>query len=260
MSDSDQAAPPECWAAAMGGCGSKISREHVVSKSLFDSTKVQVQGLSWCKNEPKTIGIQAMTAKILCREHNNALSPLDSAAGDAFDAFRQNAKRNGEIHKRSILTLLQEKPFTIDAKLLERWLLKTLLNLTFESRYLIGTSGTEKGIPPLDLVEICYGRRNFPGAAGMYVAANPGMEIRTDETLTFCPLFKEEDERVLGGFFTFQGVRLALSLMPEGMPYPLSDLPALEKSWHNANLLRPLEAINIQLTPLIVQTVIKLNW
>ena len=250
---------PVCWAATTGGCGQTISREHVVSKSLFDSPGVTVHGFHWCKNEPISVGIESLTAKILCREHNSALSPLDSAAGSAFDAFRQNAKRNGEVHKRSILTMMKEEPFIIDAKFLERWLLKTLLNLTFQREYFIGASGTEKGIPPRDLVEICYGRQPFPGDAGMYVAANTGMMIRTDETLTFCPLIRN-DERVLGAFFTFQGIRIVLLLMPEGLRYPLSTIPTLDKEWSSANLLRRFEEIRIQYTQYLSQAVIKFAW
>lgn len=231
-----------CWAVSIGGCGGKTSREHVISKSLFVSPEVTVEGLHWCKDQPKTVGIESLTARILCQEHNSQLSPLDSAAGAAFDALRRQTKLANERQKLSPKALLRVERFNIDAKLLERWLLKTLLNLTYCSDYLIGVGGTEKGVPSSDLVQICYGLQPFPGDAGMYVAANCGMTLNMVDTVAFAPLIKD-DERVLGGFFEFRGIRFLLTLMPEGLKYPLSAIPRIDPNWASAQLLRPFKKI-----------------
>jgi hypothetical protein len=79
------------------------------------------------------------------------LSPLDSAAAHAFDILRKQTKLSNDRGKRSPKTLLKIERFYIDAKLLERWFLKTLINLTYEKNSLIGTGGTEVGIPPKEL-------------------------------------------------------------------------------------------------------------
>src|SRR5271169_3677011 len=68
-----------CWAACLGNCSDKISREHVITKSLFLDNEVTVNGLPWCV-EPKTIGMASLTAKILCSLHNSELSELDQEA------------------------------------------------------------------------------------------------------------------------------------------------------------------------------------
>ena len=231
-----------CWAANVGECGGKTSREHVVSKSLFVSPEITVQGFHWCKDEPKTVGIESLTAKILCQEHNSRFSPLDSAAGAAFEALRQQTKLANERQKLPPGVLLKIERFIIDASLLERWLLKTLLNLTYGSGFFIGIGGTEKGVPPNDLVQICYGLQPFPGNAGMYVAANEGMTLEMSDTVIFSPLIKD-DQRVLGGFFEFRGIRLFLALMPEGLNYPLWSIPRISPGWANAKLLRPFKKI-----------------
>src|ERR1700675_999975 len=83
-----------CWAACLGDCGQKISREHRVSKCLFDSEEISVQGFPWCLNEPKTIGLANFVAKILCKEHISALGELDSAALQAFKVFRESVRLN----------------------------------------------------------------------------------------------------------------------------------------------------------------------
>lgn len=231
-----------CWATAIGECGGKISREHMVSKSLFVSPEVTVQGLHWCKDEPKTVGIESLTAKILCQEHNSQLSSLDSAAGTAFDVLRRQTKLANDRAKLSPNSLVKIERFTINARLLERWLLKTLLNLTHEGQLLIGTGGTEPGVPPADLVQVCYGLQPFPGNAGMYVAANEGMTLSMFDTVGFSPLIKD-DQRILGGFFEFRGVRFLLALMPEGLQYPLWSIPRVDPNWANAQLLRPFKKI-----------------
>ncbi len=37
-------------------------------------------------------GLSSLTTKMLCEKHNNDLSPLDSAASDAFTFFRELAR------------------------------------------------------------------------------------------------------------------------------------------------------------------------
>ena len=73
----------ECWAAPLGGCGGGISREHLVSKCVFPDQSIFVRGLDWCLDEPKEVRIETLTAKILCKDHNSALSELDSEVGRA---------------------------------------------------------------------------------------------------------------------------------------------------------------------------------
>lgn len=227
----------------MGGCSSGISREHVFSKSLFLSTEITVQGFAWCKDEPKNIGIGSLTAKILCGKHNSGLSPVDSAAAKAFDVLREQNLLANQRKERSLKTLLNVVRFHIDAKLLERWFLKTLLNLTYQGDYFIGSSGIAKGEPPLDLVEICFGLKPFPGNAGMYGAANPGMDMDSLDTVTFAPVLTENNTRVIAGIFEFRGLRFLLSLSETGLQVPLSAIGNLPPEWRNAKLIRPLKKL-----------------
>lgn len=228
----------DCWASSLGNCGGGSSREHLASKGLFVSTHVTVEGFPWCRGSAKTIGIESLTSKILCRDHNAALSALDSAASEAFDALRQQTKLCNERAALPPGKPITTEHFYIDAQKLERWLLKTLLNLSYQGRFKIGTSGTEIGIPPDDLVRICFGLADFPGRAGMYVAAKAGMALQFSDVLEFSPLIKDE-HRVLGAFFRFRGVRFFLALMREGLSVPLESIPDLSADWTDARLMRP---------------------
>jgi hypothetical protein len=61
----------ECWAAALGGCSEKMSKEHTVTEGVFLDEEVFVQGLNWCKTNPKRVGLGNVTRKILCKTHNS---------------------------------------------------------------------------------------------------------------------------------------------------------------------------------------------
>jgi hypothetical protein len=126
------------------------------------------KGSIGAKPNPKTIGLQSLTAKILCKAHNSGLSDLDNAAGTAFDAVR-SCRILSNVRKDAPGTRYKVERFTMDAKTSRALdLLKTLLNLSNESSMLIGVNGQAPGIPPADLVRICFGLEPFPVRAGMY--------------------------------------------------------------------------------------------
>ena len=76
----------DCWAASLGDRSQKQSREHIVSEGLWNQV-VEVQGLHWCKDSPKRIGISSLTEKTLCDEHNRGLSPADLEGKRLFEAL-----------------------------------------------------------------------------------------------------------------------------------------------------------------------------
>ena len=127
----------ECWASGLGSCSDKISREHIVSESLFTNDIVRVEGFSWCKDKEKEIGLRSLTAKILCKKHNAALSPVDIGGASAFEAFR-NMTKIGNVRKKVQPQIWDVIQYSIDGILLERWFLKTLINISFGGEYPIG--------------------------------------------------------------------------------------------------------------------------
>ena len=120
----------ECWAACLGNCSDKVSREHLVSRGLFIGDIIRVEGFSWCKTGPKEVGLSSLTAKILCKKHNSDLSEVDAGGANAFDIFRQLrlvANQRQGLPPNS----WQVPEYRIDGPLLERWLLKTLINISY---------------------------------------------------------------------------------------------------------------------------------
>ena len=146
----------KCWANTLEDCEGKMSREHTVSESLFKGTFVDVKGFSWCKDEEKRIGLASLTKKILCEKHNSALSPLDAAASHAFDVLRNQTKLSNDRGKHPNKKY-KKITFSLNATFLERWLLKTLINFSYDGEYFIGPDSTTKGRPCETLVNIAYG-------------------------------------------------------------------------------------------------------
>ena len=94
----------DCWAWSLGDCGGGISREHYVSQSVFPDQSIFVQGIDWCLDEAKEIRIETLTAKILCKRHNTALSELDATAG--LPSIRYKTMWRRQISGKTCLILI----------------------------------------------------------------------------------------------------------------------------------------------------------
>lgn len=210
----------DCWASIIGNCSDKMSKEHMVSKGLFKEDSrykkgvITMYGLPWCENSPKEIGISSAQSKILCGYHNNVLSPLDSEAVKTFSIFRdiwdiiQHAKGRKINVKREI-------KHEINGVLLERWFLKTAIDILY-----VGLLKVDK--PPRELVEIAYGIKKFPNGVGLCIAGKiGGQRIDSDDDLKFVPIIKNEDELVMC-IFEFRGWKFVLPLIPLPIPYLLN--------------------------------------
>jgi hypothetical protein len=239
----------KCWAESLGHCSDTMSGEHTVSKGLFTNDVVMVQGLSWCKDEPKAIGLNNLTRKILCTRHNSGLSPVDDAAIAAFNAFRES------VRLTDIRENMKERRWTIvhlplDGDLLERWFLKTLINITTGGIQKIGPKSTTPGEPSADLVEIAYGHRKFVPNAGLYNSAEVGETIDSEDKVTIAPFFDSKNEFVMGGTFYFRGFRFMLYLGEDGFT---SDLTFVHKDGRTtsryAKPLRHLKQFKVTVGP-----------
>jgi hypothetical protein len=229
----------DCWAACLGGCSGKASREHLVSESLFIGDKILVQGLPWCI-EAKTIGLAGLTAKILCEHHNNQLSPIDDAGAQAFNTFRE-IRRIANVRKRMKTPPIRVVQHKIDGPSLERWFLKTLINISYNGDYPIGQRSTVAGRPTDELVRIAYGLDSFKGRAGLYFVVRTGMQVVSEDTVKFSPLIR--DDHIERGLFVFRGQSMLLHLEPEGQASPLQgihmggeDFGTCQLNFHNERI------------------------
>jgi hypothetical protein len=217
-----------CWAACLGNCSAKISKEHIFTAGLFPDDKIVVQGLSWCRNEPKEIGLASFTSKNLCSKHNSDLSVVDDGAISSINTLRE-ATRLGNLRIKHMIKRPTIERFQIDGPALERWFLKTFINITFKQAYPIGSKSAQPWQPSCDLVEVASGRKQFVPKAGLYFLGDLGEQIISNEghrAVTFVNLKGE----LVGSMFYFRGFRFLLYIDKEGLSEQIHlDLPEISK-------------------------------
>jgi hypothetical protein len=179
---------------------------------LFNEDAITVQGLPWCLEAPKTIGMSSFVRNILCRAHNSQLSNLDTAALGAFNAFRESVRLN-EAREGLRAEYLTIKRFVINGPLLERWFLKTLINVSFGGKWIIGNGTHAKGVPSDDLVQTVFGLRDFQSGAGLYIASHAGEQIDSMDRVNIIP--KTDGNTLAAAGFNFRGYRFFLNLLPQ---------------------------------------------
>jgi hypothetical protein len=206
----------ECWANSLGGCSETISGEHLVSRGLFDTGGVIVQGLPWCRNEPKTIGLSSLVKNTLCREHNSRLSEADESAKKLRDQLRVMA---GSLADEPVADSHQPSAGDINGYSIERWCAKTIVNFASGTVTKIGNSW-HRGKPSRSLTEIIFAQRQFQPQAGLYWVGEPGENIVVDDGVRVM-FFSDGESRVQGARFTLFGFTLLLRLT-KGNPGPLS--------------------------------------
>jgi hypothetical protein len=162
--------------------------------------------------EPKTIGLSGLVAKILCRKHNSHLSGLDETALDTFDAFRESVRLN-KVRTGLRAKSWRNKLFVIDGARLERWFLKTLINLSVGSEWIVGPGVHPEGMPSEHLVKVAFGMEQFEEGAGLYIAGLTGEKIDSMDGVHVTP--RTHGPNLVGGAFTFRGYRFHLNLLPE---------------------------------------------
>ena len=174
-----------------------MSREHIISASQWDADSITLSGLPWCK-EPKTVGLASLVAKNLCRDHNTALSPVDNE----MRRFKVALKTMMESPKLPVRVEL-------DARLIERWLLKTTINLALQEP----KSGLEV---TSELARIAFGLATPPAGQGFFLVAELGEDIAYKNQIRFESMTRRADGRMVIGVFVLHGVRALYAF--EGAP------------------------------------------
>lgn len=203
-----------CWASLLGDCDGPLSDEHIVSAGLLPGPKVNVSGFDWCKGMVREIPRDRLVRRILCRGHNGRLSPYDSAAiGSArlIDEWQRLEEARTAMKPRRWTI----SHFEINGIDLERWLLKTTINSTFDKDVLLGPSATEPGKPPEELIRIAFGKGLFSDKRGLYVLAAQGYTANVSDRISLVPW--GSGEVVNGMAINFRGFTLFLCLVPSGL-------------------------------------------
>ena len=205
-----------CYLSQAQDCSKKLSREHYISKALLERLPqpILLTNLHWLEpNEVASYPLSALTARILCDRHNNALSPLDVEASLLFDAFLR-------IGSASAHGLQQGKSWhAVSGELIELWLLKTACGLFYSG------VGSANGVPLRNSSVLNCGdlpalfASELPAPCGLYIRSKPGTTGNFNGKFSAALLSNKYG--VSGIQFVMSGIELVLIISEDGVDFDL---------------------------------------
>jgi len=239
--------PVTCWANSIGGCSQRQSREHVVSAGFFSSTEIIVSGMPWCEGQTRRIPLATAGSKILCTRHNELLADLDATAKTASETFREvNRLQRFRVDHRIRPTRVAR--YKIDGSLIERWFLKTAINLAilYGQGLSWGLDGSPIDAPPPEFVSAAFGIGRLRNHMGLSVASAKGSSLYSSETVGFVPVVNSE-KVLLACLFEFWGFPFVLSMIDEPLPQKPSFFQNMEDHWRGAETGHHLERLRFEI-------------
>lgn len=206
-----------CYLARTMDCSLDLSAEHYLSRSVLEaigSPAIAINGVPWlAPGEQKVVGIENLTAKILCIRHNSALSPLDQVAGQFFKRLRvihADLQRRSLSFKRSLVI--------ISGEALELWMLKLACGLFYSKNAAIGgTRLIDDHEIDERLVEEAFLRDRWQRGCGLYMKAPQGHRIPLMDAVSMAPLTAAGTHRVVGASIVMTGLEFELLFDPIGV-------------------------------------------
>ncbi|MBC9875974.1 hypothetical protein G8O24_01265 [Bradyrhizobium sp. INPA01-394B] len=245
---------PRCYLNGTNDCSEKISAEHYFSKNLLeflaeDGGGITMSGMPFLKpGEQRRLAVDNLVANILCKRHNEALSPLDQEAGAFFrglkDTLSGGKRRNPHIR-------------LFDGTAIEAWMLKVACGVYFAR--LASAGGVriaDTHTINLDKVQKALFDHQWETAAGLYFVGSPGTVINTAFHLQFAPLTLESATRFCGARISFLGFECDLLFDMEGinmgkLVHRPHELNLRQKNRHSIIMLSwprgtPMVSVNIE--------------
>jgi hypothetical protein len=200
-----------CYLSPLGNCGSKITKEHFISRTILEMLAADENlrgsvsfegGEHFFGRRLDKIGIDSVSAKVLCDHHNSALSDIDSAVGLAFatiKAFGRDVAKiaNGEVQSFHISSGLD----------VERWMIKVYCGLVAAGK-IKSWSGQalERTSLPRPLLECLIGCHPAPAKPlGLYMNTFVGQERKTGG-LSFSTIQLTDGSDAVGGLMLRLGL------------------------------------------------------
>ncbi|MCA9675159.1 MAG: hypothetical protein KC464_09005, partial [Myxococcales bacterium] len=191
--------------------------------------------------------MSSLVAKRLCRGHNSALSECDAEAKRLFDTLDAAARLDDERREKhpsewanAVVT------HRISGRRVERWLLKTLINMTVGGPLPIGDPASEPGVVEPSLVEVAFGKANFVAPRGLYGGALVGEKVDGAREWEFQVLVGDDRSYASGLLARLRSIRFGLSLIPHRLPRVIEHI----EDWKGTHLLQPFNGFNRNLGPI----------
>jgi hypothetical protein len=217
---------PKCYAREIGGCSTKISKEHYVTEALLKEVAEGQRAVRVSNHPllptsvlgPEQFGLRALTGHILCKTHNSLLSDFDTTA---VTLFKHLDFLNGTSHHAAQPTV------PISGDRFERWMLKTLLGTLYGGAIpVLPGMEFEEQLPPVELLRVIFDNQPIPVGQGLFLnAGRLGEAFTADHNVLQLSIAPSRDGRVIGLRVRMFGIMFSLILMnfTDGLPEELRE-------------------------------------
>lgn len=204
----------KCYLRASRNCSTDISGEHPLSASvlrLIDERNIKVRGTSWAGDSVKEVSIESLKSSILCKRHNEALSPLDAHACAFFTALREVYDDIADLRTHS----RKEKWFLFSGEALELWLVKTAFGLYEADSLAQGREPARKvqTLNPTILAAFMGGGIVRP--CGLYVMTTKGEHLGQRLSIDVAAISSTDGMHLTGISLAFMGMTFFIALDPD---------------------------------------------
>lgn len=160
----------KCYFAFTNNCDGRLSKEHIISKAVLkeiSTPKIFLHSRGEVRQH--SINSSGLTVRRLCQRHNSGFHRIDSEAGRFLRAIQKADQVLNEKPDRAL------RLYLFHGEDLERWLLKTLLNL-YHSRLCVNPN--QFHLPPG--VATLFSGVIVPPPYGCYVkTADPSADVHS---------------------------------------------------------------------------------
>jgi hypothetical protein len=204
----------KCYLRTTRNCSDAISREHYISESVLatveENETSKIAGLPW--QTPRTfsvVGTGRLVSKVLCKRHNEALSPLDAEAGRLIETIGNYDREFNQENPRAEISILCGEE-------LEKWMLKTTCGMVAAGQVTRDGVRVEPYIPEI-WTSILMGKAEWPPLWGFYSAVPMGATYHSS-SFSYRTMSRPETGHVLAAEMILNGVALYLLLGRPDVP------------------------------------------
>ena len=248
-----------CWANVLDDCEGELTEEHLVSVAVWEpldgkdnrdgKLAKEVTVRMGAGDPPTTKPIADLTAKVLCRRHNNSTHKLDEASGNFRRALsRYNLALNTRDKSRNWLAQRD----TVHGPFVDRWFLKTAITNAVKFKQPIGSPDAAPGSPTRELVEMVYGVRPIQRPIGFAAVQWVNNTINYGKEEFSFVYYDRNGTHLAGCIVAFRTLTFAVKLetydMPEHLFQRLFNQP-------EAAVLQPFRGLNSD-----VNAFVHINW
>lgn len=213
-----------CWANVLDDCQGPLTGEHTPSAAVWPGVEgqqnrrgrlrqhVDVRGTGRHAQADRRRTVRRLTRPILCDFHNPATNVLDTTAGQlarAIDEFIEERENRLRMPHRN----WDARTIEVDGRMLERWFLKSIINMEFNCGLPIGDPNERAGWPTRALVEMVFGRCLVRPPYGLFLVDDPGRRFTLGrDEFRFSSLVGPAGTHIICGLLEFRGLMFGVNL------------------------------------------------